>query len=1134
MDRLLIGIDVGSTTAKAAVVNPQTKTILWHEYRRHHAKQAELVHLYLSKIRTAFARRTSQQIDVLMTGSGAKPIAEQINAKVVQEVNAVAVAVEHLYPNAGSVVELGGQDAKIIIFRSDPATGDRQTITTMNDKCAAGTGATIDKCLSKVGLSPEKVATLRFQGSNLHHISAKCGVFAETDVVNLVKSGVPASDILFSLADAIVLQNLSVLARGNTLPHTVLLLGGPNCYLPVLQDCWRLRIPETWRSRNHHYPQNIPLDELIFVPPNAVLFAAYGAALYGLRGNMRRDAYPGEDALAAFIRHSHRDRSSELAAPPLAENDEELSRFKATYSVPVFFPPPVPCGETIEVYLGLDGGSTSSKAVLTDSDGRILLKDYQLSKGNPLQDMKQILGRLTETISAQGANLRILGFGVTGYAAEVIASAVRADVNIVETVAHMNSALHFFNSVDVICDIGGQDIKVLMLKGGELKHFRLSSQCSAGNGMLLQAMADQFGVPLSDFAEHAFRARVSAQFGYGCAVFLDSDRVTLQREGFSKQELMAGLAMVLPKNIWQYVVQVPRLSALGRRFVLQGGTQYNLAAVKAQVDYIRERVPDAEIMVHPHPGEAGAIGAALEAMHTVKRRGYSTFVGHAEAMNLRYTTRNDAATRCRFCPNGCARTFIDTRTPRGTTSRYIAGFCCDNGTVEDKDTLKTLRQELKQRASQVPNLVSYEAKLCFSRFYRPAPLPEAGYPVARLRNRQAPLSLFGAARSYFYRFRRSSHAAQARRKQICIAMPRVLNMWNTAPFWRTYFETLGIPNSGIIFSDESSEALFRRGGRYGSTDPCFPSKIAQAHIHNILFEKHSERHPVHILYFPTVTHTPSFVERSIDSACCPVVAGTPNVIKAAFTKEVDFFAQRNIRYIDDAVTMNEPELLKQQLYQTWGDALDITGDENRFALNEAWRALHLFDERVQAKGRQVLDRLEADGKLGILLLARPYHHDPGVGHEIAEEFQAHGYPILSIRSIPKDKAWLHRFFARDMQQGRIDSPLEIGDVWPENYSANSAQKVWAAKFAARHPNIATLDLSSFKCGLDAPTYGLIENILGTAGAPHCAFHDLDATRPYASIKLRVRTYIHSLQRRESALRGLRGGTATNSQEEIGL
>jgi activator of 2-hydroxyglutaryl-CoA dehydratase len=256
----------------------------------------------------------------------------------------------------------------------------------------------------------------------------------------------------------------------------------------------------------------------------------------------------------------------------------------------------------------------------------------------------------------------------------------------------MMSAKRWFPSVDVICDIGGQDIKVMFMQNGDVKNFRLSNSCSAGNGMLLQAMADQFGLPVKQYAEVAFEARLAPKFSYGCAVFLDSDRVNFQKEGYSKEELLAGLALVLPKNVWQYVVQIPRMSELGRVFVLQGGTQKNVAALKAQVDYIEKRVPNAEVYLHPHCGEAGAIGAAFEALRVVRRRAKTTFVGLDQAIDIDYTSTNNEQTRCNFCPNNCSRTFIDTQTLDGKTARYISGFSCEKGTVENMDALKKLNR----------------------------------------------------------------------------------------------------------------------------------------------------------------------------------------------------------------------------------------------------------------------------------------------------------------------------------------------------------------------------------------------------------------------------------------------------------
>lgn len=1111
---LTFGIDVGSTTVKLVAVEPASRNILWSRYARHETRQAEKVLEMLEQVLADLPDISIQNTRIFITGSGAGPIAPHLNAKFIQEVNAVTMAVEALHPDVGSVIELGGQDAKIIMFKTSEATGEKRATTSMNDKCASGTGATIDKCFIKVGMERDQIAKLVFDPTKLHHVAAKCGVFAETDIVNLVKSGIPANEIMCSLADAIVSQNISVLTRGNTLKSKVLLLGGPNAYLPFLRDCWRYRIPQTWEERGFDYPKDVPLEELIFAPENSEYYAAYGAVLFGL---YEKNVATCEtlDRLKSFIRDGRKAQLGANAGPPLVKGENEVVQFVQRYSVPSFTPKAAQGLKVIEGFIGLDGGSTSSKCVLVDEQGEILQKVYQLSKGNPLEDMKNMFMQLQTWAKMQDAQLRVNGFGVTGYAGDVMEAALKADANIVETVAHMKSAQHYFPDVDVICDVGGQDIKVMFMQNRIIKNFRLSNSCSAGNGMLLQAMADQFGVPVEQYAEKAFNAELSPEFSYGCAVFLDSDRVNFQKEGYNGEELLAGLALVLPKNIWQYVVQIPRMAELGRVFVLQGGTQKNLAAVKAQVDYIQERVPDAEVHVHPHTGEAGALGAAFEAIRVVQRRGRSTFIGLDEAINLYYTTRNDEETRCTFCANNCSRTFIDAHVSEEETVRYISGFSCEKGTVEDHDALRALNRKRRERTIAFPNLVDYEATWAYKPLYKVEPLPEAGVEIEDIEVKR---TLLGGVKHKRIRrcFIRSSAAAQEHRQNIRIGIPKALNIWSTAPFWRAYFETLGLKSRNIVFSDDTGEEMWQAGGKYGSVDPCFPAKVVQAHIHNLLFEHHVKK-PLNLIFFPSITHIPTFVEKVMDTACCPIVAGTPKVIGAAFTKEQDFFAQRDITYLDTAVSLNEPLLLKAKMFEAFAEYLAITEDENNFAVDQAYKALDHFDEHMQEKGRIILDAVEADNRMALLMVGRPYHNDPGMNHSVLEEYQAMGYPILSMRSIPKSKEYLQRFFRDDLEKQHVDSPLEIHDIWPENYSVNSVQKVWAAKFAARHPNVAVLDLSSFKCGHDAPTYGLIDRIMEASGSPYSALHDIDANKPSGSIKIRVKTYGYTLKLAEEKL-----------------
>ena len=1107
---ICIGIDVGSTTAKCVVVDTGNMEIIWSKYERHETRQAEKVLELLTQIHSDLPQLSSAKIKAFITGSGAGPLKQVIGARFVQEVNAVALAVEKLHPDVSSIVELGGQDAKIILFKENKETGERQIVTSMNDKCASGTGATIDKCVLKVGLAREELSSLEFNDKKIHHVAAKCGVFAETDIVNLIKSGVPAEEVLCSLADAIVMQNLSVLTRGNTLTAKVLLLGGPNTYLPFLQQCWKKRIPETWQERGYDPDTEDSLEALILVPDNAEYYAAYGAVVFGLAEHSEDVAYQGVTLLSDFILHGRKEKLGDSADKGLLSGETELANFQAQYQIPFFHQAQFDQGTVIKGYIGLDGGSTSSKAVLIDEHGELLCKQYQLSKGNPIQDAKELLTKIKNYAEEQQCELDVLGFGATGYAADVLEKSTRCDVNVVETVAHMMSAkASCGDDIDVICDIGGQDIKVLFLQHGQIKNFRLSNQCSAGNGMLLQAMADQFGVKVEQFSDVAFDAELSPKFSYGCAVFLDTDRVNFQKEGFSKEELFAGLAKVLPKNVWQYVVQIPRMSELGRKFVLQGGTQYNQAAVKAQVDYIKERVPDADVIVHPYCGEAGAFGAALEARRTVSRRGYSSFIGLDETIGLKYTSRTDEETRCTFCENNCSRTFIDTETPDGEVSRYIAGFSCEKGTVESKEAVTLLNKERKKLKAEYPNLVDYEANMVFRR------LP--------LGNRQDEKTVENKPRNKFVEFfskpkilAMDADSIKNLRNTFRVGIPRVLNQYTNAPFMRAYLEALGLKQTNIVFSDQTSEELWNDGGKYGAIDPCYPAKVSLAHVHHLLYKKHA-RKALNAIWFPCITKIQSFTSKMEDSTTCPVVAGTPKVAAAAFTKEKNHFDQNGIRYLDAALDFTDKILLARQLFETWSSLLGLTEEENNLACSRGWQAMQTVDVELQRRGMQILTEAEKNNTIALLMLGRPYHNDPGLNHEILEEFQSLGYPVLSIRSIPKDVGYLKRFFHEDIESGLIEDVFDITDVWPENYSVNSVQKVWAAKFAARHPNVAVLDLSSFKCGHDAPSYGIVDQIMSVSKTPYMAMHDIDANKPGGSIKIRVKTYAYALERYQEKL-----------------
>ena len=489
----LVGLDVGSTTVKATVVDAATDQILWQDYQRHETKQPEKTLEFLRRMEAEVGinRRNTR---MFMTGSGGGGIAEQIGAKFVQEVTAVSLAVEKLHPEVYSVIELGGQDAKIIVFKDDDETGRKKKIPSMNDKCAGGTGAVIDKINAKLKIPTAELAVQGYHGIKLHKVAGKCGVFAETDINSLQKVGTPSDELMASLFEAIVLQNLSVLTRGHTLRPHVLLLGGPNSFIKGMREAWQANIPRMWQERKVAIPDGAKPEDLIKVPNNAQYFAALGAIEFGKSEDDCVGCYQGYEKLEYYIEFGRQEEKAKSGAKGLVSKEGELDGFKEAYRRKKFTPATFQKGQTVGGFIGIDGGSTSTKAVLLDDRGDILCKAYQLSNGNPIQDTIEMFENLRGQVEAQNAKLEVLGVATTGYAKDILKDVLHADVALVETVAHTESALKFYEDPHVIVDVGGQDIKIIILHNGRVKDFKLNTQCSAGNGYFLQSTAEGFGL----------------------------------------------------------------------------------------------------------------------------------------------------------------------------------------------------------------------------------------------------------------------------------------------------------------------------------------------------------------------------------------------------------------------------------------------------------------------------------------------------------------------------------------------------------------------------------------------------------------------------------------------------------------
>jgi predicted nucleotide-binding protein (sugar kinase/HSP70/actin superfamily) len=342
-------------------------------------------------------------------------------------------------------------------------------------------------------------------------------------------------------------------------------------------------------------------------------------------------------------------------------------------------------------------------------------------------------------------------------------------------------------------------------------------------------------------------------------------------------------------------------------------------------------------------------------------------------------------------------------------------------------------------------------------------------------------------------------------------MPRLLNLYVYAPFFSTYFRSLGVGK--VVYSDYTSEKLWSEGNKWGAIDPCFPAKVAPAHVYNLLLNNE-----VTHICFPIITHLESMVDDVLGNNACVIQMGTPEVVDAAFTKDRNHFVERGKEYWKPLVRMDRRAEAVGNLFDYFGDRLSLTREENAYAVEQGFGAMEEYFSRMRSMGGEVLNTLVADDRIGILFIGHPYHHDLGLNHGILEEFRLRGFPILCIESIPTEEGFLGPLFDSDVAAGSIRSATDISDVWKRNFNRNTNVKIWAAKVAARHPNLAVIDISSFKCGHDAPTYSYVDAILDAALTPHFLFHDLDQNKPSATIKIRIQSIDYFLKLEEALLR----------------
>jgi predicted CoA-substrate-specific enzyme activase len=735
------GIDVGSTTCKFVLVSEDGQ-LLAQAYERHNTKQAEKVLDFLIHLERKYSL-TPQLDRVYFTGSGSGLIAPLVGGKIIQEVVAVAAAVEKLHPYVRFVSEIGGEDMKTIFFNGDNTNKSKQVL--MQAACSGGTGTFIEKTARKLEIPPEKLSKMRYAGYTLHKVSSKCGIFAEADANTLLKAGVPVEEIIASLFEAVVYQNLATLTRGNTPIPEILLLGGPNLFFTGLQEAWRHHLTKVWKERKVEIAADKDPASMILVPDDALYYAAQGCVEVGRGEPQSSGVYQGIEKLQWWIDQGQHEEKKKLGRGGLWKDPEELESFKARYAggngngngknngndhanrnghhSASGAELTSKIGRLGRVLVGCDFGSTTAKAVCLSPDKELLYSCYALSRGNPIEDAKVLFRQLRDAIGVG----EIVGLAITGYGKDLLKGILGADCPVVETIAHASAGLHFFPDADCICDVGGVDVKIMILNNGAVTDFRLNSQCSSGNGAFLQGVAERFDIPMNEMADRAFRAEAMPQLSMGCGVFLQSDIVNQQRKGWQANEILAGLCAILPLNVWIYAGGLNNLKQVGRKYILQGGTHKNLAVVKTQVDFILSKIPEAEVVVHPYSGEAGAIGAALVALEWWKKGGQTNFRGFDAIERLTYKTVTSVETVCHWCPVNCQRSFIDVELDGGKGrewskvslgtgwERVIVNNSCPKGLVEDLNEMKVIKAEIERTKDAYPNVADMVRKEAFRR-----------------------------------------------------------------------------------------------------------------------------------------------------------------------------------------------------------------------------------------------------------------------------------------------------------------------------------------------------------------------------------------------------------------------------------
>ena len=624
-----LGIDIGSTTVKTVL--RENGNVIYEKYERHMAQVRQKALEMLEDMRPLLE---GKRFCAALSGSAGLGLAEACGIPFVQEVFATGEVVKSLAPDTGAVIELGGEDAKIIFF--DGSTEER-----MNGTCAGGTGAFIDQMATLLDISVDELDELSLKHSRIYPIASRCGVFAKTDIQPLLNQGAKKEDVAASIYQAVVNQTIAGLAQGRKIKGKVLFLGGPLYYCKGLGQ----RFKETLGLSD---------EEAVF-PEYGRFAVALGASIYA----EKTGEYTDIDTLSQKIISSMSATVSTNRIPPLFSGRDEYAEFRARHARAGVASADI-SSYSGKAYLGIDCGSTTTKVVLLSADMEILYSFYNSNRGNPVEIVKEQLENIYRMC---GDRIKICGSAVTGYGEELIKNAFGVDLGVVETIAHYTAAKHFLPEVDFILDIGGQDIKCFRIRNGAIDSIMLNEACSSGCGSFIETFARSMGYSIDEFAKKGLFSPAPVNLGSRCTVFMNSSVKQSQRDGATVEDISAGLSVSVVKNAIYKVIRAGSADELGEHIVVQGGTFYNDAVLRAfELELGRDVIRPAIA------GLMGAYGAALYSMRLSK----SNVISEERLKSFTHTSK---AAVCRGCTNNC---HLTVNTFEGG-KKFISGNQCEKG-----------------------------------------------------------------------------------------------------------------------------------------------------------------------------------------------------------------------------------------------------------------------------------------------------------------------------------------------------------------------------------------------------------------------------------------------------------------------